>query len=119
MSSVPSLLRFTPGAAAGFNANYVGGPSSAADGYAMPALADLAGLCPVLLINAQYDDLRSSGEAFAAALATSGVDVQQVLAHGVLHGFLNLPAEIAPVGRALDLMAATVSRSAPSLVPTA
>ena len=57
------------------------------------------GLCPTLLVNAEYDDLRSSGEAFAAALATAGVDVRQVLARGMLHGFLNLSADIEPVGR--------------------
>ncbi|GAB3790948.1 alpha/beta hydrolase [Nocardioides ungokensis] len=116
MDEVPGLLRFRPAAVAGFNANYVGGPATACDGYAMPALADLAGLCPVLLANAEYDDLRSSGESFAAALGTAGVDVQQVVARGVLHGFLNLPAEVDPVGRVLDLMAAAVAAT-PASIP--
>jgi acetyl esterase len=89
--------------------NYLGGPLSSADGYAMPALAVLEGLCPTVVINAEYDDLRPSGEAFAAALALAGVDVRQVLVPGVLHGFLNQPAELEPVGRALDLIAETVA----------
>jgi acetyl esterase len=88
--------------------NYLGGPLSTADGYAMPALAVLDGLCPVLVLNAEYDGLRASGEAFAAALAVAGVDVRQVTVPGVLHGFLNQPAELEPVGDCLDLVAATV-----------
>jgi acetyl esterase/lipase len=88
--------------------NYLGGPVSSADGYAMPALAVLEGLCPVLVLNAEYDDLRPSGEAFTAALAVAGVDVHQVTVRGLLHGFLNQPAELEPVGECLGLIAATV-----------
>jgi acetyl esterase len=89
--------------------NYLGGPLSSADGYAMPALAVLEGLCPTVVINAEYDELRASGEAFTAALALAGVDVRQVLVPGVLHAFLNQPAEVEPVGWALDLIAETVA----------
>ena len=74
----------------------------------MPAGAVLDGLCPVLLLNAEYDDLRSSAEAFAALLAVAGVDVRQVLVRGMLHGFLNLHPGIAPVDAALELLATTV-----------
>jgi acetyl esterase/lipase len=88
--------------------NYLGGPLSSADGYAFPAGAVLDGLCPTLVVNAEYDHLRASGEAFAAALALAGVDVRQVLFRGLLHGFLNQPAEIEPVGRCLDLIAEVV-----------
>jgi acetyl esterase len=83
-----------------------------ADGYAFPTLADLRGLCPTLVLNAEYDDLRSSGQAFAAALAAAGVDVRQVMAISMLHGFLNLPATIGPVSAALDLIAWTVNGAA-------
>ena len=89
-------------------ANYLGGPHSQADGYAMPGLADLEGLCEVTLIHAEYDALRASGEAFAAQLALAGVDVSMVTAPGMLHGFLNLPSRVEPVGHALDLMAGVV-----------
>ncbi|GAA4978418.1 alpha/beta hydrolase [Kineococcus glutinatus] len=109
MAEVPALLRFPPEERRGTTENYLGGPVGRADGYAMPASADLAGLCPVLLLNAEYDDLRTSGEAFAAQLARAGVDVRQVLARGLLHGFLNLPADLEPVDRALDLLAAVVA----------
>lgn len=108
MAEVPPILRFPPEATQFITMNYLGGAISRADGYAFPALAALEELCPVLVLNAQYDDLRSSGEAFSAALALAGVDVRQVQVKTMLHGFLNLPASIEPVGAALDLIAGTV-----------
>jgi acetyl esterase len=111
LTEIPRLLRFLPEDRRGITANYLGGPESRADGYAMPANAVLEGLSPVLLLNSEYDDLRASAEAFAGQLAVAGVDVRQVLARGMLHGFLNLHPGIEPVDEALDLMAATVSGS--------
>jgi acetyl esterase len=110
MREVPALLQFPREATSFFNLNFLGGPLSTADGYAFPVLADLRGLCPTLVLNAEYDDLRPSGQAFAAALAAAGVDVRQVMVASMLHGFLNLPASIGPVADALDLIAATLSR---------
>lgn len=112
MREVPALLQFPPEATSSFNVNYLGGPVSMADGYAFPALADLRGLCPTLVLNAEYDDLRASGQAFAAALAAAGVDVRQVMVTSMLHGFLNLPATIGPVSDALDLIARTIRGTA-------
>ncbi|MFY9653878.1 MAG: alpha/beta hydrolase [Trebonia sp.] len=117
MREVPAMLQFPPTATSFFNVNYLGGPVSEADGYAFPALADLRGLCPTLVLNAEYDDLRASGQAFAAALAAAGVDVRQVMATSMLHGFLNLPATIGPVSAALDLIAATLRE--PAALPAA
>lgn len=109
LSELPAILAPKAGPRDDFlTVNYLGGPLSSADGYAMPALADLDGLCPVLVLNAEYDGLRASGEAFAAALAVAGIDVHQVTARGLLHGFLNQPADLEPVGQCLDLIAATV-----------
>jgi acetyl esterase/lipase len=109
MREVPAKLQFPPEATSFFNVNFLGGPLSTADGYAFPVLADLRGLCPTLVLNAEYDDLRPSGQAFAAALAAAGVDVRQVMVASMLHGFLNLPASIGPVGEVLDLIAATLN----------
>jgi acetyl esterase/lipase len=109
MADVPPVLRFPPAATAFITMNYLGGAVSRADGYAFPGLAALEGLCPVLILNAEYDDLRPSGEAFAAALALAGVDVRQVQVQTMLHGFLNLPASIEPVSDALDLIAEAVA----------
>jgi acetyl esterase len=107
LGEIPAALRFTPQDTAGINANYLGGQP--ADGYAFPALADLAGLAPTLLVTAEYDDLRSTGESFVVLLQQAGVDVRHVQADGMLHGFLNLSAELAPVDEVLDLMSAAVA----------
>jgi acetyl esterase len=109
MQEVPRLLRFLPEDRRSITTNYLGGPESRADGYAMPANAVVEGLCPVVLLNAEYDDLRASSEAFAAQLAVAGVDVRQVTAPGLLHGFLNMPADIPEVERMLDVMAGVVA----------
>jgi len=109
MAEVPQLLRFLPEDTDFLNTNYLGGPLSRADGYAFPALAVLEGLAPTLVLNAEYDDLRASGEAFAARLALASVDVRQVLVPGMLHGFLNTRSDVAPVDRALTLMADVVA----------
>jgi acetyl esterase len=109
MEGLPRMQRFLPEDAQFINANYLGGAHSRADGYAMPALAVLEGLCPVVVLNAEFDDLRPSGEAFTGALARAGVDVRQVVVRGLPHGFLNQPAgALEPVDRALGLMAEVV-----------
>jgi len=118
MAEVPALLRFRPADTDFFNTNYLGGPLSGADGYAFGALAVLEGLCPTLVVNAEYDDLRPSGEDFVARCALAGVDVRQVTAVGMLHGFLNSRPDLEPVGQALDLMADVVRTAcAPVAVP--
>ena len=113
LSEVPDLLRFTPESTARVTANYLGGPPESADGYAMPVLADLAGLCPTLLVDAEYDDLRASAAIFAARLAEAGAPVRRHIAPGVMHGFVNLPAEIEPVGEVYQLMADVVAAPVP------
>lgn len=111
LADVPALLRFFPEDTEFIATNYLGGPLSSADGYAMPGLAVLEGLCPTVVLNAEYDDLRTSGEAFVGQLALAGVDVRQVMAVGMLHGFLNTRPDLEPVGRALELMAEVVAGS--------
>ncbi|MGY1815689.1 alpha/beta hydrolase [Blastococcus sp. SYSU D00820] len=109
LAELPPMLRFFPDDRLFITRNYVGGPESRADGYAMPANAAVDGLCPVVLLNAEYDDLRPSSEAFAGQLAVAGVDVRQVVVRTMAHGFLDLPARLEPVGAGLDLMAGVVA----------
>lgn len=108
MADVPPMLGFTDEQTAGFTANYVGGPAESADGSSMPGLADLTALCRTVMVDAEYDDLRRSEEPFHAALLAAGVDVTRHVQPGVLHGFLNLPAEVEPVGRAFQIIADAV-----------
>ncbi|GLY39975.1 hypothetical protein Amsp01_059980 [Amycolatopsis sp. NBRC 101858] len=104
MAEVPAILHFPPAEVRATTENYLGGPVSRADGYAMPGLAVLDGLCPTLVLTAEYDDLRVSGQVFAGQLAEAGVDVRHVVVPSMLHGFLNLPPTLAEVGRAVDLI---------------
>jgi acetyl esterase/lipase len=108
VAELPDLLRFLPEDVAGMVGTYVGGPECRADGYAMPGLGDLEGLCETVVVNAEYDDLRASGEAFVAAAARAGVDVRQVTAPGMLHSFLHLPDTFEAVSRVHALFAETV-----------
>ena len=59
--------------------------------YLMPGLADTTGLPSTRMVLSEYDDLRSSGELYAAQLAEQGVPVELTVAQGMLHGHLNLP----------------------------
>ena len=61
--------------------------------------ADLKGLPPVTIINAQIDPLRSDGEMLAAALEKAGVKVERKVYSGVTHEFFGTAAV---VGEALD-----------------
>lgn len=92
--------------------NYLGAPAADADGYAMPGIATLAGLPPTLIINCEYDGLRSSGEQFALALKQAGVDVDVRLARDVLHGHLNSPWLPAAQQSYADLAAWLLDRTA-------
>ena len=76
-------------------------------GYAFPGGHDLAGLPPVLMVNAELDSLRASGEAFAGELAAASVDVQVVRARGAMHGYLN---EVGASGRGAHPEAASGCR---------
>ncbi len=71
--------------------NYLGAPADRAEPYAMPGVADLTGLPPTLVVTGEYDGLRASGEAFAAAAAAAGVQVEERFAADVLHGHINSP----------------------------
>ena len=50
-------------------------------------------LPPTIIINADVDDLRASGEQFAEQLRAAGVPVTLALQPGTLHGYLNRPEE--------------------------
>ncbi|MGC0342620.1 alpha/beta hydrolase [Streptomyces sp. SLBN-8D4] len=105
---LPRMVRILPEDVAEMTANYLGDTPDP-HGYALPAGTVLDGLCPTLVLDAEYDDLRASSEAFATALVKSGVPVRQVTVPAVLHGFLNLPASLEPVDHALAVLAQTVA----------
>lgn len=69
--------------------NYAG--DAVGEPYAFPGGHDVRGLPRTLIVNADLDTLRPSGEAFAAELASSGGDVRVLAEKGTLHGYLNDP----------------------------
>ena len=92
LALLPSQHGFRPDVMKPVVENYIGGPLAECPAYAMAALAeDLHDFPQTLIINCEYDGLRASGEAFAAALEGAGVDVTQLLAPDVLHGHINSP----------------------------
>jgi acetyl esterase len=92
----PAADRFGPAVVREMYETYLGGPVDGAPIGAVPGLAtadDLSGFPPTLIVNGDRDELRVSGEAFAASLVAAGRDVEVVTETGTDHGFLNRPRE--------------------------
>lgn len=64
--------------------------------------ADLKGLPPTTIINAQIDPLRSDGEMLAEAMKAAGNDVTHKLYNGVTHEFFGMDAVVAKAREAQD-----------------
>jgi acetyl esterase len=114
----PAADRFGPARVREMYENYLGGPVDDAPLPAVPGLArpfDLVDFPPVLIVNGEADELRVSGEAFAATLAAASVRVEVVTEPGTEHGHLNRPDESAAsvtVERAVDWLAGLDAESA-------
>lgn len=81
-----------------------------ADPTASPLRASsLAGLAPAMIVTCEFDPLRDEGNAYAAALADAGVEVQHVQARGQIH--TSIPAVGAMITSAVyrEQMAAALS----------
>lgn len=87
------LGQFTPGVVEKMNRNYAGSLEKMRDPQAFPGGADLKGFPRTLLLDADRDALRASGDAFAAELAMAGVAVDHRIVPGSRHGFLNKPGK--------------------------
>jgi acetyl esterase/lipase len=72
--------------------NYAGRPEALADPYAFPALGPLTGLPPAYVLTAEFDLLRFSGEAYAAAIRQAGGTATVEMEPRAPHGTLARPA---------------------------
>lgn len=88
LRSLPGGRDMPPDAARAINDAYFSG-TSPTEVYAYPGGHDMRGMPRTLIVTAEHDSLRPSGEAFAADLALGGVDVALVKERGAQHGYLN------------------------------
>ena len=79
------------------------------DADAAPLRAEgLAGVAPALVLTAEYDVLRSEGEAYAARLAAAGVPTTHTPYAGMTHGFIRMPGIVDRANVAIGEVAAAV-----------
>jgi acetyl esterase/lipase len=71
----------------------------------------LEGLCPALVITAEFDPLRDEGEAYAAHLLAAGVPVTATRYDGVIHGFWQMGDMIPEGNQAIDQAAEALKRA--------
>lgn len=89
----------TAGAMAWFRDHYLTDAAAARDWRVSPLLtADLGRLPPALVVTAEFDVLRSEGEAYAKRLADAGVRTELARYDGMIHGFASM-AGVLDVGR--------------------
>jgi acetyl esterase len=108
-SRVPGAVEFTPDLTDFINVQYAGTTEALADPYAFAANGDVGNQPPTFILNAEADQLRASGEAYATALADAGVDVEMVCEPDTGHGHLNEP-NLATAWRSVDRIVAWVER---------
>lgn len=88
-----------------FFEKYLNGPQDRSNTRVNLVGADLKGLPPTTIINAQIDPLRSDGEMLAQRLRAAGVQTQQKTYSGVNHEFFGMAAAV-PDAMAANQMAA-------------
>ncbi|WP_223690701.1 alpha/beta hydrolase [Leifsonia poae] len=89
LTGIAGRIAFTPDSYERMTHNYVGDETLYAT--AFPAGESLAGLPDALVMDADRDSLRASGDQFADELRAAGVAADYVVIEKTLHGFLNQP----------------------------
>ncbi|WP_082716821.1 alpha/beta hydrolase [Microterricola viridarii] len=89
------ITQFRPSTVDRMNLNYAGSHAALTDPYAFPGNADVTGFPPTLLLDADRDSLRSSGEKFRDELTSAGVHTRHQVVPRSRHGFLDRPGRSA------------------------
>ena len=85
--------------------HYLSEKSEAKDFRVAPLLAlSLSGLPRAFVVTAEYDVLRDEGQAYAKRLAEAGVEVTEVFAEGMNHGFAASPNEFPFLPQAKEML---------------
>jgi acetyl esterase len=87
-----AFWQFNPSTVEGMNRNYAGSLNAMSDPRAFPGGADLSKFPRTMILNAEFDSLRASGDQFASELAEHGVPIDNDYLPGTRHGFLNRPS---------------------------
>ena len=101
-SVLPPLARFDRESRRRIYSEYLGELFDDPPSYGTPAIAELHGLPPFAIANAEYDDLRSSGEDFGRLLREAGVTVEERCELGMPHGYLNHLGDVLGADRTVD-----------------
>ena len=75
------------------NRNYAGSRAALAEAHAFPGGHQLPGFPPALVIDAESDSMRASGEQFARELVAARVPVEYHVLPNTSHAFLNRPLD--------------------------
>lgn len=89
---------------------YLRGPQDRQDPRVNLVAADLKGLPPTTIINAQIDPLRSDGEILADRLRSAGVEVEQKTYDGVTHEFFGMGAVVDEAKSAQQMAADAITK---------
>lgn len=71
---------------------------------------DLSGMPAAFVVTGQHDILRDEGQAYAAALADAGVEVEHHEMLGQMHGFFNMPGILHASDQALEKISRFLER---------
>jgi acetyl esterase/lipase len=94
-----------------FFEQYLAGPQEGLSPAISLDQADLSGLPPATIINAELDPLRSEGEALARRFQQAGVTAQQRTYAGVTHEFFGMTPVLAKAREAQQFAAAALRQA--------
>lgn len=91
MAAKPGAMALSASDMHRINVQYAGSEQRLTDPYAFAANGELGGQPICLILNAEADYLRASGEAYGGALNAAGVPTEVLFEPGSAHGHLNEP----------------------------